>query len=173
MRFVDGYLPYLLARASHLVSARHHARLAARGVPVPVWRVLATLFDGEPVTVGELARRCLLKQPTLTKLLDRMERDGLVRRVPVAGDRRKVGVEITAAGRARAEPLVEEARACEAGVLAALSPLEARALEGALRRLLRRLEGDDPRGPAGGIATGPPPTGSRTRNRARRAGAER
>lgn len=140
MRFVDGYLPYLLARASHLVSARHHARLAQRGVPVPVWRVLATFFDGEPVTVGELAARCLLKQPTLTRLIDRMERDGLVRRLPVAGDRRKVAVAITAAGRAYAAPLVEEAKACEAEVRASLSKAQAQALEEALRHLVERLD---------------------------------
>ncbi|GBD43188.1 putative HTH-type transcriptional regulator YusO [bacterium HR40] len=140
MRFVDDYLAYLLARASHLVSSAHHARLARRGVPVGVWRVLATLSDGVPMTVGELAERCLMKQPTLTKLLDRMERDGLVRRLSVPEDRRKVRVAITTEGERRVAPLLREAKACEREVLAQLSEGEAVALKNALRGLLARLE---------------------------------
>ena len=51
-RFVDDYLLYLLARASHVVSAEFHATLRRAGVAVPVWRVLATLSGspGETVT---------------------------------------------------------------------------------------------------------------------------
>ena len=53
-RFVDDYLLSLLARASFVVSSEFHDRLRARGVSVPVWRVLATLSGG-PETAG-LAR---------------------------------------------------------------------------------------------------------------------
>jgi hypothetical protein len=55
-RFVDDYLLYLLARASHAASAGFHARLKARGVAVSVWRVVATLHGApEGGTVGGLA----------------------------------------------------------------------------------------------------------------------
>src|SRR5690606_15491283 len=42
-RFVDDYLSYLLARASHQVSRAFHAQLKPYGLSVPQWRVLATL----------------------------------------------------------------------------------------------------------------------------------
>ena len=168
MRFVDGYLPYLLARASHLVSGGFHAELHRRGVPVGVWRVLATLADGEPFTVGELAERVLMKQPTLTKLVDRMEADGLVRRREVPGDRRKVRVAITARGRALLEPLLAAARRHEREILAIVAPQEAELLKRTLARLIAVLapapsagemeedhaEGDDARGKQADAAEG-------------------
>ncbi len=115
-RFVEDYLLSLLARASHAASAQFHARLKARGVAVPVWRVVATLHGsagGE--TVGALAAACLMQQPTMTKLLDRMEEDGLVRR---HREGRQTRIRLTQAGAALADALVAEARAHEAGLLA-------------------------------------------------------
>ena len=62
-RFVDNYLLYLLARASNEVSAQFHARLKSHGLHVPEWRVLASLSDGDGMTVGELAdRRCSISR---------------------------------------------------------------------------------------------------------------
>jgi DNA-binding MarR family transcriptional regulator len=116
-RFVDDHLPSLLARAAHAVSAELHDRLRRRGVPVPVWRVLATLSDG-PETVTALAEDCLLQQPTMTKLLDRMERDGLVRREQDGRDRRLVRIHLTPRGQAIFGELLAAARAYEAEILA-------------------------------------------------------
>ena len=99
-RFIDTYFLYLLARASHLMSASFHDQLRRRGVQIPVWRVLASLV-GSPhgETVTGLAEVCLLRQPTMTKLLDRMVRDGLVRR---DADARDLESEEGAAGSAAA-----------------------------------------------------------------------
>jgi DNA-binding MarR family transcriptional regulator len=118
-RFVDDYLLALLARASHLISAEFHRFLRSRGVPVPVWRVLASLVgspSGEPVT--SLAALCLLQQPTMTKLLDRMTLDGLVQRSQDSLDRRVVRVELTPRGADLASELIAAARRHEAEVLA-------------------------------------------------------
>ncbi len=139
MGFVDDYLAYLLARASHLVSRGFHAQLTARGVPVGEWRVLATLAGGRPLTVGELAARVLMKQPTVTKLVIRLEGRGLVRRTPVAGDRRKVHVHITEAGERTVAPLIAAARRHEAEVLEGLDEGEVAALKRALRHVIHRL----------------------------------
>ncbi len=140
--FIDTYLAYLLARASHLVSAGFHARLAQMGVGVGEWRVLATLAGGRPLTVGALAARVLMKQPTVTKLVIRLEARGLVRRSAVAGDRRKVHVAITPAGERMVAPLIAAARRHEAEVLEGLDDAEVDALKRALRHLIQRL-GED------------------------------
>src|SRR4051794_4153706 len=87
-RFIDDYLLYLLARASHVVSTEFHEQLRRRGISVPVWRVLASLIGSTGETVTGLAEVCLLQQPTMTKLLDRMVRDGLVKRSQDTRDRR-------------------------------------------------------------------------------------
>ncbi len=134
-RFVDDYLLSLLARASHVVSAEFHDRLRARGISVPVWRVLATLSGG-PETVTMLAEACLLQQPTMTKVLDRMERDGLVTRQQDARDRRLVRVHLSPKGEALLNDLLAAARAHEAEVLARHP--DAAAIKDLLRALIAR-----------------------------------
>lgn len=115
-RFVEDYLLYLLARASHAASAEFHARLKERGVPVPVWRVVATLHGAEGgEMVGALAAACLMQQPTMTKLLDRMEEDRLVAR---RREGRQTRILLTRAGEKLAVELIAEARTHEAALLA-------------------------------------------------------
>lgn len=138
-RFVDDYLLYLLARTSHVISAEFHERLRRRGVSVPVWRVLASLMGsaaGETVT--GLADLCLLQQPTMTKLLDRMVRDDLVERMADARDRRVVRVRLTAAGTALVEQLAAAAKAHEAEVLARHPEAAAVPVKALLRAMLER-----------------------------------
>ena len=117
-RFLAGFLPHLLARAAHAAAEGFGAELHRHGVSVPVWRVPAALADGPGETVSALAHACLLQQPTMTKVLDRMVRDGLVERRQDDRDRRLVRVALTGAGAARAADLIALARRHEAEVLA-------------------------------------------------------
>jgi DNA-binding MarR family transcriptional regulator len=134
-RFVDDYLLSLLARASFVVSSEFHERLRARGVSVPVWRVLATLSGGAE-TVTALAEACLLQQPTMTKVLDRMERDGLVKRAQDRRDRRLVRIHLAPRGEAMLGDLLAAARAHEAEVVARHP--DAAAIKDLLRALIAR-----------------------------------
>lgn len=137
-RFVDDYLLYLLARASHAISAEFHVTLRRAGLSVPVWRVLASLSGAEPQTVTGLADACLLQQPTMTKLLDRMVRDGLVRRLPDPKDRRVVRIEMTPKGAEMVkEPLVA-AKRHEAMVIERFPTLDGHALKELLREMITR-----------------------------------
>ena len=72
-RFVADYLAALLAQASHLISSEFHKVVRKNGLSISEWRVLASLADSEPVSIGRLAELALTKQPTVTRLLDRME----------------------------------------------------------------------------------------------------
>ena len=138
-RFIDDYLLYLMARASHLISTEFHQELRRRGVAIPVWRVLASLVGsagGETVT--GLADVCLLQQPTMTKLLDRMTRDGLVERRPDSRDRRVVRIGLTPTGAAKAAELVTAARQHEASVLARHAEVESVAMKTLLRAIMQR-----------------------------------
>ena len=132
-RFPDDYLPYLAARASHVILREFHALLPPRRMRVPEWRVLATLSAGGGYTVGALARATLFKQPTLSKLLDRLEKKGLVRRVAGDMDLRHSRVELTPKGRGRIGPIVAQARRHEKR---ALKGFRVRDIQ-ALKRLLR------------------------------------
>jgi DNA-binding MarR family transcriptional regulator len=137
-RFVDDYLLYLMARASHLISSEFHEQLRRRGVSVPVWRVLACLVGSEGETVTGLAEGCLLQQPTMTKLLDRMVRDGLVKRTQDSRDRRVVRVALTPRGEALALELTQAAKQHEVEVLGRHPEAEALAIKDLLRAILGR-----------------------------------
>jgi 3-hydroxy-9,10-secoandrosta-1,3,5(10)-triene-9,17-dione monooxygenase reductase component len=136
--FARNYLAYLLARASFIVSNEFHARLGDWDLSVPEWRVLACLMDVEGLSVGELAAMALMKQPRLTKVLDRMERDGLLQRRATSGDRRRVTLHLTAKGRARVQPVLLAAKAHEAEVLKQFSDEERATIKYALDLLIDR-----------------------------------
>jgi DNA-binding MarR family transcriptional regulator len=137
--FVEDYLLYLLARASAGASAQFHAIVKAKGLSVLEWRVLGQLASG-PATVGLLAERALSQQPTLTKVLDRMAKDGLVVRLGDTADRRRVLLRLTEKGQRLAAELVPLAREHEARVLAGYPAREAAALKRALKTLIARTE---------------------------------
>jgi len=80
--FVNDYLPALLAQASELISAEFHLVARKHGFSVTEWRVMATLAGGTPMSIGQLAQVTVTKQPTVTRLLDRMESNGHVKRTP-------------------------------------------------------------------------------------------
>jgi DNA-binding MarR family transcriptional regulator len=133
--FVRDYLPYLLGQANHAVHRGFAPQLRAAGLASTEWRVLATLSDGDGLTVGELAREVLTQQPTLTKLVDRIEHAGLVERRGDEADGRRTLVFATARGRARVAPLLAQAKVHERIALRALTLPEAGMLKRALRAL--------------------------------------
>jgi 3-hydroxy-9,10-secoandrosta-1,3,5(10)-triene-9,17-dione monooxygenase reductase component len=118
------------------VSGEFHARLKDWQLSVPEWRVLACLMDVEGLSVGELAAMALMKQPGLTKVLDRMARDGLVERRGTAADRRRVTVHLTAAGRARVKPVQRAARDHEAELLRQFTEEQRATIKSALDLLI-------------------------------------
>jgi 3-hydroxy-9,10-secoandrosta-1,3,5(10)-triene-9,17-dione monooxygenase reductase component len=136
--FARNYLAYLLARASFIVSNQFHARLGDWDLSVPEWRVLACLMDVEGLSVGELAAMALMKQPRLTKVLDRMQRDGLLQRRATADDRRRVTLHLTAKGRTRVAPVLLAAKAHEADLLTQFSDEERATIKYALDLLIDR-----------------------------------
>lgn len=76
---------------------RHH------GITDVQYNVLELLSGqapkGERMTQAELGRMMLVNPSNITSILDRMERDGLLKRVEVPEDRRSNGIKLTAKGR--------------------------------------------------------------------------
>jgi DNA-binding MarR family transcriptional regulator len=94
------------------------------------------LLRGEyPATVPTLllARRLVSRAPDITRLLDKLERRGLIRRDRPAADRRTVRVGITASGLALLRSLQEPLRTCHARQLGHLPPAELERLVALLR----------------------------------------
>lgn len=134
--FLGEYVLYLMAQASHAMSAEFHAIVRENGLRVPHWRILATLASHEPRSVTELGASTLYDQPRLTKTLDGMVRDGLIDRGRDPRDRRVAVVTLTEAGRARVRGLLALAREHEARALERLTATERRRLKAILRKLV-------------------------------------
>lgn len=134
-RFVDGYLGYLLGQANHALYKEFDGHVRAAGLTSIEWRVLATLHDGEPIAISQLAQEVLSKQPTVTKLVQRMGEQGWLALHDDPSDQRRTLVSVTPAGRKLVKPLVEQARQHEAWVLRSLGSTE----KAALRQLLEKL----------------------------------
>ena len=136
-RFIDGYLSYLLSRASHVVLQQFQATVHGAGLSTLEWRVLATLSDGDGLTIGDLAREVLAQQPTLTKLVQRMEKAGWVRRGEDPSDARRTLVFETGQGRSAVAHLLALAKDHEAQLLAGFSSHDVMALKKILKSLIQ------------------------------------
>jgi DNA-binding MarR family transcriptional regulator len=139
--FVDDYLPALLARASRLISGEFHRVVNAKGFNVSEWRVLASLAGGEPMSVGRLAEMAVMKQPTVTRVLDRMEERGHVKRLASDGDRRVTLVRITPSGARLVGGLIPLALEHERRVLEPFGLARAAQLKATLKRMIDLHEG--------------------------------
>ena len=95
-----------LIRAERTVVGRIEAELKSAGFPSLHWYdVLLELKRGPDgrLTPREIEAAVLFEQYNLSRLLDRMEAEGLVRRIPYPWDKRRQLVEITGEGRALQE----------------------------------------------------------------------
>jgi len=105
------------------------------GFPMTWLDVLAQLYDapGNGLRMQELEERSLFTRSGLTRLVDRIEAAGLVRREPVPGDRRGVRVVLTPEGRRRHDDaFVEHFRVIEREFGRRLTPDQQRAVADAL-----------------------------------------
>ncbi len=134
-RFVDEYLGYLLGQANHALFKDFDDIVREAGLGSLEWRVLAVLESQAPISVGQLTLDVLSLQPTVTKLVQRLAAQGWVTLRDDPADQRRTLVAITPAGQKKVAPLIAQARAHEATVLAGLSDLEVRRLKAQLRRL--------------------------------------
>ena len=106
------------------------------------WHVLGKLTRSEDGrrAAGDLAKHVELSSAAMTNRLDRLEKEGLVRRIQDETDRRSVQIEITAEGKALYERSVDTQAAKEAIVADALSPEQQDQLNDLLRRLMLAFE---------------------------------
>lgn len=96
--FPHRNLPRLLLQAREALMVRTRPSLREHGLSDQQWRVLRVLGEHGVVETGRVAREATILGPSLTGVLARMERDGLVRRARDPADQRRTVVEATAKG---------------------------------------------------------------------------
>jgi DNA-binding MarR family transcriptional regulator len=137
-----------ILRAARYLERAIEAELGLHGLNIAEFNALSALRRVGPpfqLTPSDLSHHLLFTSGGLTKLLERLERSGLIRRESAQDDRRVVLVCLTEAGRARQEAAMLAHLANEETLLASLDPEDRDVLAGTLRRLLVGLEGAERR----------------------------
>lgn len=139
---------YLLRTGDELARGAH-SYFSRNNISNGRFLVLILLFDcarGMPTarTPAELADLACCTRATMTGLIDTLERDGLVRRVPDEHDRRMMHVEITDHGKSVVHGLLPEHFRRITHVMSALSEDESRMLVRLLQKVLEKSASLEP-----------------------------
>ena len=102
--------------------------------------VLVALRDGQAGSQRDLARFARIEQPSMAQMLARMERDGLIRRVPDPADGRSSQVSLTEAARTRLPVACAVLFQGNRDALSGFTDVEAAQLVALLTRLIANLD---------------------------------
>lgn len=151
-RPLDDFLPYLVNLITQSIAIHFQKTGRPLGITIERWRVLFVLMHVGGLRASHLSARTGIEASTLSHLLGRMERDGLVTRERDPSDARAVCIDLTTEGRALAERVLPLALQYEKIALTDMSAEEARHLKDTLRRIADNLQALDrhivPPGPA-------------------------
>ena len=100
---LDNQLCFRLYTASRLITQAYTPMLTQLGITYPQYLVLMVLWEKDMQPVNDIAHRLLLETNTVTPLLQRMEKQGLVVRQKGKEDKRQQIVSLTEEGRAMEE----------------------------------------------------------------------
>lgn len=100
MKKLDRALPLALLHAREATLKPFRQELDYIGLTVQQWRVIRVLAEGKPCCATELAERCVLMPPSLSRILKTLTERGLIERIEDADARRR-RVQITEEGRAK------------------------------------------------------------------------
>jgi DNA-binding MarR family transcriptional regulator len=110
--------------------------LARFDISAPQLIVLASLANKEADSAATLCKNISYDPGAMTRMIDRLEQKGLIRRAPNPDDRRATNLEITTAGRALYPQLLAAKETVAAQFLRGFSDDEVRTLENLLNRLI-------------------------------------
>lgn len=131
-----GYVVHFVAKAFSRALAD---AMAPHGITPAQWAVLVFLWSEEGGSQKDLSRRVAIEEATMVRTLDRMVRDGLVRRERDNQDRRRSRIFLTERGRSLRDTLVPCAVAVNTTATRSFSAAERRQLLALLRRLIPPL----------------------------------
>jgi DNA-binding MarR family transcriptional regulator len=127
---------FSLLHAAQGLEGRLEEAFGSVGLSTARYGVLDQLVAaGEPLALSELAARLSCVRSNMTQLVDRLEADGLVRRVDHPDDRRCIRAELTPQGRERQARGAELLQSVQAWFASALPEPERAALERAIEKL--------------------------------------
>lgn len=130
-----NYPPYLMNRIMWRYNAAIRAEMGKLGLTTPKMRALAVLSVMDGQLIGQLAIHAIAEQSTLSRALDALQAEGLVRREVDASDSRAVRVFITEAGRGAFETLWPHMAETYQAIFRGIAPDELRSFVATLQKI--------------------------------------
>jgi DNA-binding MarR family transcriptional regulator len=138
-RTAEDAIPYLLRQVAERLGRSLNEALKPFDQTPSVYRVLIALSRRNPARITELAELTLLELSTLSRTVDRMESDGLVKRASGNDDARTVLVSVTAPGRDFLERILPAASAQYDWSIHDVRAADLEAMRAVLKAMLRNL----------------------------------
>ena len=141
-KWLQAYVPYLLYRTSNQLNQRIRARLRKAGVNITRWRVLAVLRAYGRLNLGRIAELTAMEQPSISRIVTHLERDGFAQREVSTEDSRVVYVRLTPAGEKAFASIYPTAQRHQQTALRGFSQQDIDLLTGLLRRIQKNIEAE-------------------------------
>lgn len=136
---LTNFAPYLMNRLMGRYNASLREEMTGLGLTTPKMRALAVLSVIDGPLIRELAVYTVVEQSTLSRALDQLAADGLVRREVDAADSRAARMFITDTGRVTFESLWPHMAAAQARMFRGIPEEERRALVATLQKMLANI----------------------------------
>jgi DNA-binding MarR family transcriptional regulator len=140
---LDNFAPYLMNRIMGRYNAALSTEMAQQGLTTPQMRSLAVLSIIDGILIRELAVYAVVQQSTLSRALETLDNNGLIRRVTDSNDSRATRVFITDAGREAYERLWPHMALAYEAMFRGIGEEEKRAFVGTLNKMLRNIRKHD------------------------------
>jgi DNA-binding MarR family transcriptional regulator len=138
---LDNYLPYLVNRVGTIIAEQYGGEaLAPYRLSIAMWRIMAVLASAGGQRQIDLAGLTSIDVSTLSRIVTRLVRMGVVSRTRSANSTREVVVKLTAKGNAQVARLIPIAQSYETVATAGLSPEDVAVLKRSLRRVYANMK---------------------------------
>ncbi len=139
-RGLDAFAPYLMNRIMRRYNQTLQARMADYDLSAAKMRALASLAVRDGLTVNELAVYSIAEQPTMSRTLDQLERDGFIVRTVSETDSRVRHCSLTELGREMYQLTWPEMDAAERAIFEGVSDEDRAQFLETLRRMLGNIK---------------------------------
>ena len=140
---LENFAPYLMNRIIGRYNAALSSEMAALGLTTPQMRSLAVLSVIDGILIRELAVYAVVQQSTLSRALDTLDQNGLIRRETDDKDSRATRIFLTDAGREAYDRLWPHMSAAYEAMFKGVDDPEKRAFVGTLQTILRNIRKHD------------------------------
>ena len=134
------FVPYLLNRAGVRIGLVFAREIEPLGVSLPMWRVMAALWENDDQRLGDIAEHTSIDISTLSRLLVTLQRKQLIVRRRSGTDGRALSVSLTDKGRAITERIIPIASHYEDVAIRGINSTDLRRLKRLLMTLFSNIK---------------------------------